>query len=61
MINAQTKLCLIIGDPVNHSLSPVMHNTAYQKIGLGDQFVFLASRVKPQQLKSARFKLHHTS
>ena len=53
MINTQTKLCLIIGDPVNHSLSPVMHNTAYKKLGIDDQFVFLAQKIKPVNLKSA--------
>jgi len=53
MINAQTKLCLIIGDPVKHSLSPKMHNAAYKKLGIHDQFVFLASRVKPTNLESA--------
>lgn len=53
MINAQTKLCLIIGDPVKHSLSPAMHNTAYKKLGIDNQFVFLAQKIKPVDLKSA--------
>lgn len=53
MINAQTKPCLIIGDPVKHSLSPVMHNTAYQKLGIDNQFAFLAAKVKPVDLRSA--------
>lgn len=42
MKTAQTKICLIIGDPVNHSLSPLMHNVAYEAVGLGEKFVYLA-------------------
>ncbi len=38
-INQQTKLCAIFGNPVSHSLSPKMHNSAYQKLGL--DFAFL--------------------
>ncbi len=33
----------IIGDPIEHSLSPVMHNAAFEKIGL--DAVYLAFRV----------------
>lgn len=43
MIDAKTKLCCIIGNPVEHSLSPVLHNTAYRKLGLN--YAFLAFRV----------------
>lgn len=53
MIKAQAKLCLIIGDPVKHSLSPIMHNAAYKKLGIDDQFIFSAKLVKPAELKSA--------
>lgn len=45
MKTAQTKICLIIGDPVGHSLSPLMHNVAYEAVGLGEQFVYLAANV----------------
>ena len=45
-LSAKTKICLIIGDPVEHSLSPVMHNAGYEALGIGDQFVFLGSKVK---------------
>ena len=43
-INAQTKLCGLIGNPVEHSLSPAIHNAAFQKLGLN--FVYLAFRVE---------------
>lgn len=43
-INAQTKLCGVLGNPVEHSLSPAIHNAAFQKLGLN--FVYLAFRVE---------------
>src|SRR5438309_3065276 len=43
-INAQTKLCGVLGNPVEHSLSPSIHNAAFQKLGLN--FVYLAFRVE---------------
>lgn len=49
MINAKTKLCCIIGNPVEHSLSPQLHNAAYESLGLN--YVFLAFRVS--DVKSA--------
>lgn len=43
-INAQTKLCGLLGNPVEHSLSPAIHNAAFQKLGLN--FVYLAFKVE---------------
>ncbi|MFH2105354.1 MAG: shikimate dehydrogenase [Parcubacteria group bacterium] len=45
-ITGKIKECIIIGDPVEHSLSPVMHNAAYRELGLEGQYVFKAERVK---------------
>lgn len=42
-INAHTQFCCVIGNPVEHSLSPAIHNAAFQKLGLN--FVYLAFRV----------------
>lgn len=52
-IRQTIKICQIIGDPVNHSLSPAMHNAAYQKLGIDHEFVFLAKPVKPAGLPAA--------
>jgi len=43
IITAQTQLCAVIGNPVSHSLSPVMHNAAYRAAGL--DYVYVAFRV----------------
>lgn len=43
-IDAQTKLCGVLGNPVGHSLSPAIHNAAFRKAGLN--FVYLAFPVE---------------
>jgi shikimate dehydrogenase len=43
-VNPNTKLCAVIGNPVSHSLSPALHNRAFQELGL--DFVYLAFRVE---------------
>jgi shikimate dehydrogenase len=52
-ISAHTKLCAVLGFPVRHSMSPVLHNAAYQHCGLSDQFAFLAFEVQPAGLSAA--------
>lgn len=51
-ISAKTKFCLIIGNPVEHSLSPKMHNAGYEAIGIDHQFVYLGSQVKVENVKT---------
>jgi len=48
-ISPMTKLCAVIGNPVGHSLSPALHNAAFNSLGL--DFVYVAFRV--EDLKSA--------
>lgn len=43
-------VCMIIGDPVLHSLSPKMHNAAYEALNL--DFVYLAKKVTVEDLKN---------
>lgn len=50
-ISGKTKLIVIIGDPVEHTLSPKMHNAAYEALGIDDQFVYTACRVKVEDVK----------
>jgi shikimate dehydrogenase len=47
-ISAKTRLLSVIGDPVAHSLSPVMHNAACRALGL--DAVYVALRVPPAAL-----------
>lgn len=46
-----TKLCGLIGHPVNNSLSPAMHNAAFEALGL--DAVYFAFRVAPTELRQA--------
>jgi shikimate dehydrogenase len=43
VINADTKICCLIGDPVEHSLSPLIHNAGYQALGIN--YAYLSFRV----------------
>jgi shikimate dehydrogenase len=51
MISAKTKICGIFGFPVEHSLSPLMHNAAFKKLGL--DYTYLAFNVAPEDLAVA--------
>jgi len=42
-MNATTRLCALIGNPVAHSLSPAIHNAAFQHLGLN--FAYVAFKV----------------
>ena len=44
-INAQTKVCAIFGHPVGHSLSPAIHNAAFEALQL--PYVYIAHDVQP--------------
>ena len=48
MIKTNTTICCVIGDPVEHSLSPLVHNRGYEVAGLN--FVYVAFRVKDVKL-----------
>ncbi len=43
-ISCSTQFCTVIGNPVAHSLSPAIHNAAFEELGL--DFVYLACRVE---------------
>jgi shikimate dehydrogenase len=50
-IRATTRMVAILGDPVEHSLSPAMHNAAFAALGL--DYAYVALRVRPVDLRSA--------
>lgn len=51
MIKGTTQLLGVIGHPVKHSMSPVMHNAAIANLGL--DYVYLPFPIAPDQLKTA--------
>jgi shikimate dehydrogenase len=51
VISGKTRVCGVIGDPIEHSLSPTIHNAAFDHLKL--DFVFLAFRVKAADLENA--------
>ncbi len=51
VISGKTRVCGLIGDPVEHSMSPVMHNAAFREIGI--DYLYLPFRVKKEELSKA--------
>ena len=51
MISGKTIICGIIGDPIEHTMSPAMHNAAFKTLGL--DYVYVPFTVKSLELKKA--------
>ena len=49
-LNRDTQVFGVLGDPIGHSLSPLLHNTAMKQIGFNG--VYLPLRVTPEQFSS---------
>lgn len=54
--SGSTRLAAVIGDPVRHSLSPLLHNTAFEAAGLDWVYVALevAAGTAPEALRAMR-------
>jgi shikimate dehydrogenase len=50
-LSGKTAIYAVIGDPVNHSMSPLIQNTAFRSTGI--DAVYVPFRVKQSTLKSA--------
>ena len=50
-ISGHTRAFAVLGHPIGHSLSPVMHNAAFQSLGM--DAVYLAFDVLPERLSGA--------
>ena len=50
-ISARTKTVALIGSPIGHSLSPAMHNAAFEKLGL--DYVYVGFDIQPEQLEDS--------
>ena len=51
VISGKTRLCGIIGDPVEHTMSPVMHNAAFRQMGV--DYLYVPFKVKQEELARA--------
>lgn len=51
MITGKTRIIGIFGDPIEHTLSPLIHNEAFQYLGL--DYCYVAFHVKRDKLKEA--------
>lgn len=50
-ISGRTKVCALIGDPVKHSLSPIIQNAAFRHLDL--DYVYVVFNVKADNLRDA--------
>ncbi|MCL0094566.1 shikimate dehydrogenase [Dehalococcoidales bacterium] len=51
LISGKTKVYGIIGDPIEHTMSPIMHNAAFKKLGI--DCWYLPFRVRKEELGKA--------
>ncbi|MCL2642234.1 MAG: shikimate dehydrogenase [Candidatus Bathyarchaeota archaeon] len=50
-VSGKTRVCAVIGNPIEHSLSPVIQNAAFNALDL--DVVYVAFTVKPSELANA--------
>jgi shikimate dehydrogenase len=50
-MSGTSRICGIIGDPIAHSMSPAIHNAAFDKLGLN--YLYVPFRVKREELDKA--------
>ncbi len=50
-ISGKTRICGIIGDPIEHTMSPAMHNAAFKEMGL--DYLYIPFRVRREELAEA--------
>lgn len=50
-LSGKTRTVILIGNPVEHSLSPIMHTSAFKEIGI--DAIYIAARVENKEVKNA--------
>ncbi|MBR0471458.1 MAG: shikimate dehydrogenase [Methanosphaera sp.] len=50
MITGKTKITGVIGHPIEHSMSPPMHNNAYKQLNM--DYVYVAFHVQPENIEN---------
>ncbi len=51
LISGTTRVCGVIGDPIEHTMSPVMHNAVFKELGM--DYLYVAFRVRKEELGEA--------
>ena len=51
LISGTTRVCGVIGDPIEHTMSPAMHNAVFKELGM--DYLYVAFRVKKEELGEA--------
>ena len=51
IVSGKTKLCGVIGDPIEHTMSPAIHNAAFAQMGL--DYFYVPFHVKTEELGRA--------
>ena len=51
VVSGKTTLCGIIGDPIEHTMSPVMHNAAFEYLGIN--YLYVPFKVRKEELGEA--------
>ena len=55
-ISGRTKIYGVIGNPIKHTLSPIMHNAAFKKLNLDFAFFYGFNYLKGSQIWEDAFK-----
>lgn len=50
-LNGKTKAVILIGNPVEHSMSPKMHTAAFKEVGINA--IYIATKVENEDVKAA--------
>lgn len=56
MLNGKTRLICTLGDPVSHSLSPLMHNTGFELLNLEYAYLCINTKVEETEETIAALK-----
>ncbi len=51
IVSGRTRLCGVIGDPIEHTMSPAIHNAAFTRMGL--DYIYVPFHVKEEELGKA--------
>ena len=51
IVSGKTKLCGVIGDPIEHTMSPAIHNAGFTQLGL--DYIYVPFHVKTEELGKA--------